>query len=98
MTVLEFKRQPEQHAAGKAICVACTHTWTATIEKKDFDSNRGWLECPECHTMRGRFVWPFAPAPGTDVWTCKCGNDFFHITREGTVCPNCGNYQTFPKD
>ena len=50
-------------------------------------------ECPNCHTQKGKWKFEFAPAEGTLVRECNCGNQLFYLTTEGHMCANCGTYQ-----
>jgi hypothetical protein len=91
--VIEFPK-PEQddvpHGAGHAFCIACRHEWVAVAPVGAVD-----LECPQCGTMKGRYKFEFAPAPGTLVRVCNCGNEYFYLTTEGHLCANCGTYQRY---
>jgi len=80
------KKQP--HLSGEARCMLCQHKWIAV--KPIYDNL--FLECPECHSMKGFMVYPCEPSDGF-LWTCNCGNDLFRITNKGTLCANCGQYQ-----
>lgn len=70
----------------------CNHTWAAVVPVGSIE-----LECPECKTMKGRFTFPFSP-PTSHVWECACKNQLFNVSHEGIFCPNCGVYQSFPRD
>ncbi len=96
--VIDFKRrEPEvPHITGAALCLDCKHEWVAEIEQQMFEETDGWMECPACHLERGRMKYKHSPERGTLVWTCNCGNDLFHVLREGVHCPNCGRLQEFP--
>lgn len=74
----------QSHLSGAAFCIECRHTWTAVAP-----TGTGWLECPACTRMTGRFKYTMVKE---DVahWTCKCGNDLFYATPDGFYCPNCG--------
>jgi len=74
------------HATGKAQCLDCHHEWVAVAPIGEV-----WLECPACTLLRGRYVFPFVR--DGEEWACNCGNDLFHIKREGAYCPNCGVWQ-----
>lgn len=72
--------------AGTAFCMLCLHEWVGAWEIGATD-----LECPACHSMRGRSKFDVAPAPGQQVWTCSCGEQFVHITGDKRVhCVGCG--------
>ena len=81
----------QTQGVGAAFCMQCNHTWEATAPTGVVD-----LECPECKTMKGHFKFPFAP-PSTHLWTCNCSNQLFNATPEGIFCPNCGEWQVFPR-
>ena len=85
MTVIEFKKK-EPHISGEAICLSCGHNWVSIAPTGTI-----WLECPECHVVRGRFVYQ-CERDGLH-WECDCGNDLFHVTEDGFYCPNCGLWQ-----
>lgn len=74
------------HLVGKAICINCNHQWTAIapVDTK-------WMECPECHLMRGHY-FHHAAAPEEYLYTCECGNQLFMVTASGMWCPNCAVY------
>lgn len=92
--VLSFGRKAEPpapvedpHLQGKARCVACKHEWQAVAPH-----GTTWLECPECHIFRGRFVGQCER--DEPHWHCNCGNDLFYATARGFYCPNCGEWQS----
>lgn len=90
--ILPFKRPvaDEQHGAGQAFCIQCKHEWTAVAPTGTVD-----LECPKCHTHKGKWKFEFAPADGTMVRECNCGNQLFYLTPDGHMCANCGTYQSY---
>lgn len=91
--VVQLFRQAEPevpHGTGEAFCLQCDHVWQAVAPVGTTQ-----LECPECHTMKGLMKYPHAPAEGTLVRECRCGNQYFWITPEGHMCPNCGIYQSY---
>lgn len=73
------------HISGEAICIGCNHKWDAIAPCSTTE-----LECPECHTNKGRFM--NLVLMDELHYTCKCENQFFHITPTGTYCPNCGDW------
>lgn len=87
--VVLFERKVP-HASGDAFCMQCNHTWVAVAPTGTTE-----LECPACHTHKGRFKFACAPSEAK-VWTCRCDNQLFNITEAGMFCPNCGHYQEFP--
>ena len=84
--VLNFQKE-SPHVSGKARCMHCNHEWVAVAPEIT-----EWLECPECHLVRGHFVYPICRT-SEPHWTCGCGNDLFHFTPDKTYCPNCGDIQ-----
>ena len=90
MSVVEFPQKTEPHGQGPARCIGCRHNWQAVAPVGTVE-----LECPECHTMKGRFLNIFGTYEDEPVWTCKCGNDLFRITATKTLCINCGVIQSF---
>lgn len=97
--IVEFKRREpeepeEEQCQGAALCVDCKHEWHAIVPSVYVEESDGWLECPSCHLVRGRFKYRFNI--GEDKWRCGCGNSLFEITSKFTYCPNCGREQLFP--
>lgn len=91
--VIPFERPiTEPHGHGKAFCIACNHNWQAVAPVGVTE-----LECPQCKTMKGRYTFAFAPST-EKVWECGCGNQLFNFDMNGIFCPNCGVYQTFPRN
>jgi Zn finger protein HypA/HybF involved in hydrogenase expression len=78
------------HISGEARCLACKHEWVAAAP-----IGTDWLECPECGTLKGRFIRHCEPEEGIR-WRCQCGNDLFQVYETGILCPNCGTPQSFP--
>jgi len=78
------------HGYGMAFCIQCGNEWTAVAPTGTVD-----LECPNCHTHKGKWKFEFAPAEGTLVRECNCGNRLFYLTTEGHMCANCGTYQSY---
>ena len=73
------------HMTGPAKCLDCGHEWTAVAP-----TGTTWMVCPACGLQRGRFAYP-AEAPDAH-WVCDCGNDLFHVSPSGILCPNCGQW------
>jgi DNA-directed RNA polymerase subunit RPC12/RpoP len=71
--------------------MACNHNWQAVAPVGVTE-----LECPNCKTMKGHYIFAFAPAVNK-VWECNCGNQLFHIALEGIFCPNCGVCQDYSR-
>jgi len=90
--ILEFKKpEPnEQTGFGLAFCIDCNHEWQAVAP-----TGTTFLECPECKTMKGKYRFEFQPETRR---VCNCGNDLFHLTREGHLCPRCGIYQRYDNE
>ena len=88
--VINLFEPNDPHSTGDAFCVQCDHSWIAVAPVGTTQ-----LECPECHTMKGLWKFPFAPEKGTMVRECHCGNQLFYLTTEGHLCTNCGTYQQY---
>lgn len=89
--IIDLRRAvKEQHGHGEAFCLQCRHEWQAVAPVGTTQ-----LECPECHTMKGLFRFPFAPSVGQMVRECNCGNQLFYLTPDGHMCANCGTYQSY---
>lgn len=86
LAAARLEREP--HSSGLAVCLDCKHEWQA-VAPADIQ----WLECPECGLVRGRFKFQFEK--DCKHLVCDCGNDLFHVTLEGTYCPNCGVWHVF---
>lgn len=69
--------------SGEAVCANCQATWVAVAP-----IGSTWMECPECHCMKGNFTHPSLRKE--DLYTCRCGCDVFRMTQYGTYCVNCG--------
>jgi Zn finger protein HypA/HybF involved in hydrogenase expression len=82
------KEEKTPHSSGKARCLDCKHEWEAVALV-----GTEWLECPGCHSKKGRFIYHFEPEHFVK-WTCNCGNDLFYATPYGYFCPNCGTWQS----
>jgi hypothetical protein len=87
--VIAFPAPSEPTMTGEAVCLCCHTTWTCVVPV-----GSTWLECPSCTLTAGRMRYP-VQRPGAH-WTCKCGNDLFHVTPDGMYCPSCGADQIFP--
>ena len=88
ISLSEYKEENTPHITGPAKCLCCKHEWQAVAPV-----GTDFLECPECHTMKGVYYSPVLY--GSDVWTCHCGCDLFRIHPEkGVYCPMCGQLQT----
>ena len=90
MTVICLKEEKENrtpHNVGDAKCIMCGHKWVAICPV-----GTQWLECSECHSMKGLLIYPCERKDRLH-WNCNCGNDLFHMTPDGTYCPNCGEWQ-----
>ena len=89
MSVITFPKK-EQTATGEAFCIQCGHEWIAIAPTGTIQ-----LECPECHTMKGLYRWPFSVGEGELIRECNCGNRLFILTPKGHLCANCGIYQEY---
>ncbi len=84
--VVKFPEKKDPHGMGDAVCSSCRHEWVAVAPVGTTQ-----LECPACHTLKGRFKYPFAPPEDTLIWECRCGGtQFFLISPNIMFCPNCG--------
>lgn len=90
--VVQFKPVFEElpHGTGEAFCLQCGAEWIAVVPAGTVN-----FECPQCHTEKGLMKLPYAPPSHVLVRQCNCGNQFFWITPEGHLCPNCGIYQSY---
>lgn len=73
--------------SGSARCMDCGNVWVAIAP-----SGTQWFECPSCHCVKGRLLYPYEPPDGSTVFECPCGNDLLILTGEGPMCPNCGKW------
>ncbi len=81
------KEETESTSTGKAVCINCRYDWEAVAP-----AGVEWLECPQCHLMRGKFFHEHLRTSEMH-WHCHCGNDLFYMTPNGMYCPNCGDWQ-----
>ena len=87
--VIPFPQPPEPSLEGQAECVGCHHRWEAVAPAGTVN-----LECPACHAIKGRFVYPVEPDEDTAVWHCDCGGSLFMVVEHrGYLCAACGVYQ-----
>jgi hypothetical protein len=92
MTVISLAQRREElapHMQGEALCTACGHTWHAVVPAGVI-----WMECPECHTMRGLCRYPLC-RDASHVFQCPCGGEVWDITVDGNeapvvTCVRCG--------
>ncbi len=80
------KAEREPHCVGRARCLDCKREWEAVAP-----TGTRWLECPACTLIRGRFVAQHER--DEPHWHCLCGNELFHVVKDGYYCPNCGEAQ-----
>ena len=88
--LIEFKRpeKPEPHIEGMCRCMACQHEWHAVAPVGQLG-----LECPQCHLLRGEWIWPIEPADGKSRFACKCNAQLFYYLETGwLLCAGCGQY------
>lgn len=86
MGKITYLSEMRPYIAGEAFCLDCKHKWAVVAEV-----GATWLECPVCGLFRGRVKYQCER--DCPHWTCKCGNDLFHVTEDGFYCPNCGAWQ-----
>lgn len=77
-----------EHLSGPARCIECRHEWEAVAPVGTYE-----LECPQCESMKGIFVWPVDE--DGDRWQCHCGSDAFRVLRGAIMCYRCGTEQRF---
>ena len=78
-------RKSDPHLAKKARCCVCRHEWVAVAPL-----GTDWLECPDCHLMKGRYLHPKVPCDGFEMLSCACGCDVFRVTEKWAFCIHCG--------
>lgn len=83
-------KRTEQWGGGQAFCIDCGNTWAAAAP-----TGTVALECPGCHTMKGKWKFEFYPNEDQKVRECGCGNQLFYLTPDGHLCANCGIYQRY---
>ena len=88
--VIQLRPKNDPHGSGEAFCLQCGHEWISVAPVGTVQ-----LECPECHTMKGLFRFPFHFSEGQLVRECNCGNQLFYLSPEGHMCANCGIYQSY---
>ena len=88
--VTPINRHPTME--GEARCTQCGHCWEGVAPVGTIE-----LECPQCHAMRGVFIYPIDP-PLPEVWQCGCGGDLFYVGKQAIVCARCGTTQLFEGD
>lgn len=86
VNISKYRDDNSPTSSGECRCLLCGYTWTGVVPIGTI-----WLECGECHSMKGRFVYHCER--DRSHWTCNCGNDLFFATPEGFYCPNCGDWQ-----
>lgn len=87
----EKREESCPHVSGEAICAACKHKWVAVCPIPIVQ-----MGCPECHAMRGYFIWPIEEGEGTEVFVCNfCGGTVFSILRDGYRCLGCASRHSF---
>lgn len=89
VNLAEVREERMPHTSGIAKCLACKHEWVAV--SPFINGYVMWLECPACGLVRGKYK--FQHERNGEHWACNCGNDLFHLSRNGVYCPNCGSWQ-----
>lgn len=93
--VVAFARpeKSEPYLSGEAKCIDCGARWVAVAPVGVMN-----LECRDCGTMRGRWLYPVGAAEGDLLFSCACGNDgLVAYKRNGKFwlqCMACGVDQT----
>lgn len=86
VSLAEAKKERGPHCNGTAICLTCNHEWEGVWPVGEVA-----LECPSCHSERGRSKFDVVPAVGSQVWECtSCGNQLFNLLPDRVHCPGCG--------
>jgi len=75
------------HLGDDAICGSCKHEWNALAPVGTKE-----LECPECSTMKGKFI--LFTGPRDEFFTCDCGSEMFFVLRNNIQCIECAEYST----
>jgi hypothetical protein len=86
----EERERRRPHTAGKVLCLACSHRWTAAVPVGVAE-----LECPSCGLVRGVWCLPLELEVGTHKWVCDCGADLFKLADRAAVCARCGAEQSW---
>lgn len=81
--IIAFPGKPQPTITGGARCVHCEHEWVGVAPL-----GTSVLECPECHSMKGLFVWP-VERPEI-AFKCLCGSMLFYLSPDSTSCYQCG--------
>jgi hypothetical protein len=95
MSVLAFKKpeKADPHATGEAKCLDCGKRWAAVAP-----IGTRQLDCPDCGTNRGLWLYPFGADVGDLAFECICGNEVLTAFKRGGVfwlqCMACGTDQT----
>lgn len=80
------ERKADPHISGEAICLVCRHEFVSVAPVVVV-----MLTCPRCDVQKAVMKYPCVrDAPR---WECHCGNNLFHVTKDGYYCPNCGDWQ-----
>ncbi len=69
---------------GKVLCLNCGHRWHQVAQPGD-----AGIDCPECKLAKGIWI-NLAACKDEEHYTCRCKNQFFHITPQRIYCPCCG--------
>jgi len=86
VSLADKRAERTPHLSGEAKCMLCSKEWVAVAPV-----GTPWLECPECHAVKG--YMKFNVQRTKSEWVCNCGNDLFRVTPDGYYCPNCGAWQ-----
>lgn len=78
------------HLSGPCRCLDCKHEWEGVAVV-----GTTTMTCPSCGANKGGRFSMVLPPEERGYWACNCGNIFFVITPDHTVCPNCGEHQRF---
>lgn len=84
--VIDCRFRDEMQGAAK--CLNCEHMWTGKLPVGQTE-----LQCPECLTMKGVFVWPIIPEEGFEC--ANCGNIVWYVGLNGIWCSHCATHYEF---
>jgi len=85
LNIQEYK----PHLSGEIKCMNCGHKWIGVsplLERGEID----YLECPNCHFMKGYYNYPIEPKDGEIIFKCPCGGECFTLMVNGARCMQCG--------
>ena len=89
----ERRTKNGSYIEGPAKCLVCNHEWGAVAPLGTVD-----LECPECQTLRGCWVYPIGPTNNMEIYKCpECWHEYFMVLASLEIqCVRCGCLQNNP--